>query len=134
MTQQKQVYRCYVCGNVVEVLTAGGGELHCCGARMVLLKEKSAEAGQEKHLPVITLTPEGVLVRVGSQAHPMEPGHFIEWLEVSFDGRICRRYLKAQEPPEALFDVSADKLVARACCNRHGLWQACLTRVAPTAG
>ena len=135
MTQQKQVYRCYVCGNVVEVLTAGGGELVCCGARMVLLREKDHESaeGREKHVPVITLTPRGLLVRVGSRPHPMEASHFIEWLEVTFDGRVCRQHLKAQDPPEALFDVPAGDLVARACCNKHGLWQTHL-RVVASAG
>jgi superoxide reductase len=133
MTQQKQVYRCYVCGNVVEVLTAGVGELTCCGTRMVLLKEKGHKTvqGREKHVPVITLTPPGVRVCVGTQPHPMDPGHFIEWLEVICDGRICRQYLKTQQPAEALFDVPTGDLVVRAYCNKHGLWEASLRRGSP---
>lgn len=133
MTQQRQVYRCYVCGNVVEVLAAGGGELICCGAPMVLLKEKTAEAGQEKHVPVVEWTAKGVRVRVGASPHPMEAGHWIEWLEVSCNGQMIRQHLLPEQAAEALFDVPAGDLVARAYCNRHGLWQTHLRRSSASA-
>jgi superoxide reductase len=123
MTQVGQVYRCYVCGNVVEVLTPGVGELICCGVAMVLLREKTDQPGRQMHVPVLERTGTGVLVRVGQLAHPMEPGHFIEWLEVRCGGQVCRRQLQPQEPPEAEFPGLTGDLVARACCNRHGLWR-----------
>ncbi len=129
MTQQKQVYRCYVCGNVVEVLTPGGGELICCGVKMALLKEKTSDTGLEQHLPVVERTVGGIRARVGADPHPMESSHFIEWLEVGADGRVMRQYLAQQGPAEAEFATPAGDLVVRAYCNRHGLWQAHLSAV-----
>ncbi len=126
MTQQKQVYRCYVCGNVVEVLTAGGGELVCCGAKMVLLAEKTAGAGREKHLPRIERSGACVRVRVGEEVHPMEPSHAIEWIDAACGGVQARRHLAAGEAPEVEFELPAGEVVVRACCSRHGLWQATL--------
>ncbi len=123
MTQAGQVYRCYVCGNVVEVLTPGVGELICCGAGMVLLAEKGEQPGRDLHVPVIERTGTGLLVRAGRVVHPMEPSHFIEWLEVRCGGQVYRRTLRPQEPPEAEFPGLTGDLVARACCNRHGLWR-----------
>lgn len=124
MTQQNQVYRCYVCGTIVEVLTAGGGELHCCGAKMVLMMEKAGQEGQEKHVPVIELTDTGVLVKVGEKPHPMQSDHYIEWIEAICKGKVCRRYLRPEETPQVAFDVSAKGLQVRAYCNKHGLWAA----------
>jgi len=125
MTQQRQVYRCYVCGNVVEVLLAGGGELTCCGQPMLLLTEKTDEAGFEQHRPVIRTRPSetGVEVTVGSVPHPMQSNHFIEWIEVVAAETTCRRTLRPGEQLQARFDLVAPQIYARACCNRHGLWR-----------
>jgi len=85
MTGLKQVYRCNVCGNIVEVLHAGKGELVCCGQPMELLREKTADVGKEKHVPVVETTDSGIKVRVGDVPHPMEEKHYIEWVEVITD-------------------------------------------------
>ena len=53
MTEIKQVYKCNICGNIVEVLHAGVGQLVCCGQPMELLTEKTKDVGLEKHVPVI---------------------------------------------------------------------------------
>ncbi|RLI14089.1 MAG: desulfoferrodoxin [Candidatus Hecatellales archaeon] len=123
MTVLKQVYRCDVCGNIVEVLHAGKGELVCCGQPMELLQEKTEEAGKEKHVPVIERTEAGVKVKVGSVPHPMEENHFIEWVELLADGRVYRKFLKLGEPPEVEFPVKAEKVEAREYCSVHGLWK-----------
>lgn len=86
MVVQKQVYKCNVCGNIIEVLHAGDGELVCCNAPMVLLKENTVDAAIEKHVPVIEKTDTGVVVKVGSVPHPMEEEHYIEWIEIIADG------------------------------------------------
>lgn len=122
MTQRKQVYRCYVCGNIVEVLDAGGGELHCCGAKMVLLAAKASQGGHEKHAPIIEQIQAGVRVRVGAEPHPMQPDHCIEWIEAGCDQYLCRRYLVPYGQPEAEFNLPADGLQVRVYCNKHGLW------------
>ena len=77
MTIQKQIYRCNVCGNIVEVLHAGKGGLVCCGQPMELLQEKTTDAGQEKHVPVLETTDRGIRVKVGNVPHPMEEKHYI---------------------------------------------------------
>jgi len=123
MTQLKQIYKCSICGNIVEVIHASGGELVCCGKPMELLVEKTQDLGFEKHVPVIEKTEQGILVKVGSVPHPMEEAHYIEWIEIIADGRYCRKFLKPGDKPEALFEVTAQNVIAREYCNVHGLWR-----------
>lgn len=124
MANQSGIYKCGVCGNIVEVLHAGKGELVCCGKPMELLTENTTDASQEKHVPVIEKTPEGVKVKVGSVPHPMEEKHYIEWIEVVADGKTCRQFLKPGQAPEALFPAPGAQTTAREYCNLHGLWKA----------
>lgn len=123
MTAQKQVYRCNVCGNIVEVLHAGKGQLVCCGQPMELLQEKTADVGREKHVPVVETTGRGIKVKVGDVPHPMEEKHYIEWVEVITDGGSYRQFLKPGGKPEAEFEVRAQKVIAREYCSIHGLWK-----------
>ena len=123
MTSQKEIYRCNICGNIVEVLHTGVGQLVCCGQPMERLTEKEKEEGLEKHVPVIEKTEKGILVKVGSVPHPMEEKHFIEWIEVIVDGRYCRKFLKPGDKPEAEFQISGENISAREYCNIHGLWK-----------
>lgn len=123
MTEQRQVYKCNVCGNIVEVLHAGVGELVCCGQPMELLKENTVDAATEKHVPVIEKTETGVKVKVGSVPHPMEEKHYIEWIEIIADGKTYRKFLKPGDVPEAEFQITAEQITAREYCNIHGLWK-----------
>lgn len=126
MTKLNQIYKCNVCGNMVEVVHAGDGELVCCGQPMQLLNENSTDAAQEKHVPVIEKTKDGYHVKVGSAPHPMEQKHSIEWIElITPDGNVFKEFLTPDDKPEANFKgVDADKVTARAYCNLHGLWKA----------
>ena len=123
MTGQRQIDRCNVCGNIVEVLHTGVGQLVCCGQPMELLKEKTEDQGLEKHVPVIEKTEKRIRVKVGSVPHPMEKEHYIEWIEVVAGGRVCRKFLKPGDKPEADFEIEAEKIEAREYCNLHGLWK-----------
>lgn len=123
MTKLKEVYKCSICGNIVEVLHAGVGELVCCGQPMELLVEKVQDAGNEKHVPVIEKTSTGMKVKVGSIPHPMEQKHYIEWIELHADEAVYRKFLQPTDKPEAEFCVTAKKLSARDYCNIHGLWK-----------
>ncbi|MFQ6086475.1 MAG: desulfoferrodoxin [Candidatus Bathyarchaeia archaeon] len=123
MTEQKQIYRCNICGNIVEVLHVGVGQLVCCGQPMELLTEKNVDVGLEKHVPVIEKTKKGTRVKVGSVPHPMEQRHYIEWIETIAEGRLCRKFLKPGDRPEAEFEITAEKIEAREYCNVHGLWK-----------
>ncbi len=123
MTELMEVYKCEVCGNIVQVLHSGAGQLVCCGQPMRLLKEKSEDVGSEKHVPVIERVGDKVKVKVGSIPHPMEGQHHIEWIELVADGKICRKFLKPGEKPEAAFETAAKTIKAREYCNLHGLWK-----------
>ena len=124
MTEKLQIYKCEVCGNIVEMLHAGAGQLVCCGQPMTLFKENTTDATKEKHVPVIEKTAAGITVKVGSVAHPMEEKHYIEWIEVIADGKAYRKFLNPGEAPEATFELKAEKVTAREYCNLHGLWKA----------
>ncbi|RQD74288.1 MAG: desulfoferrodoxin [Candidatus Syntrophonatronum acetioxidans] len=124
MTKRLEVYKCNICGNIVEVLHAGKGELVCCGEPMELLEENTQDASYEKHVPVVEKTEEGIKVLVGSDPHPMEEKHYIEWIELIVNGKVYRQFLEPGQSPEAVFPVEAEgSVTAREYCNIHGLWK-----------
>lgn len=124
MAEKLQVYKCEECGNIVELLYAGGGKLVCCGQDMKLYEEKSRDEGNEKHVPVIESSDGGVKVKVGSVQHPMEEDHFIQWIEVITNEKAYREFLSPGKPPEAEFCVKKDDIISvRELCNKHGLWK-----------
>jgi len=123
MIAKNQIYKCNVCGNIVEVLHVGWGQLVCCSKPMELLKEKTRYVGHEQHSPIIEKTNWGVKVKVGSIPHPMEEAHYIEWIEIIADGGSYRKFLAPGDVPEAEFEIKAEKIEAREYCNIHGLWK-----------
>jgi superoxide reductase len=123
VSKRLQVYRCEICGNIVEVMRAGGGELVCCGQPMTLLTENTVDASKEKHVPVIEKTADGVKVKVGSVPHPMEEKHYIQWIELIVDDKTYIAFLKPGQAPEATFCVKGTSMTAREYCNLHGLWK-----------
>ena len=124
MAEKLEIYKCDLCGNIVEVVHGGKGELVCCGQPMTLLDEQTADAATEKHVPVIEQVEGGIKVTVGSVPHPMEDEHFIEWIEIIADGKAYRQFLNPGDAPEAVFEVATDAVSAREHCNVHGLWKA----------
>ncbi|MDQ7778576.1 MAG: desulfoferrodoxin [Planctomycetota bacterium] len=122
MTQKLEVYKCDVCGNIVEMLHAGKGELVCCGQPMKLQQEKTEDQGKEKHVPVVEKTAAGVAVKVGSVPHPMEEKHYIEWVELITASGVVRKFLAPGQKPEAMFDTKEAFIRAREYCSVHGLW------------
>ena len=123
MTKKLEIYKCEICGNIVEVLHIGQGQLVCCGQPMKQLTEKQQDEGNEKHVPVIEKTGNGIKVKVGSVPHPMEEKHHIEWIEILVDGKAYREFLEPGNAPEAVFNVSGENVTAREFCNIHGLWK-----------
>ncbi len=116
MVKLKEVYKCSICGNIVEVVHASAGTLVCCGQPMNLLKEKKKDVGSEKHVPVI----EGNKVKVGSIEHPMEKEHYIEWIEANDGKQSSKVFLSPGQKPEAEFCFKIKS--ARIYCNLHELW------------
>jgi len=131
MTNKNQIYKCNLCGNIAEILHTGVGELVCCGEIMVMLQEKSQDEGQEKHLPVMEKLPEdvcrggdGYKIKVGTESHPMEEKHYIEWIEVKTnDGKIGKKYLSPTDSTEVEFYTKKEIVEVRVYCNVHGLWK-----------
>ena len=123
MAERLEVYKCEACGNIVEVLHGGAGELVCCGQPMVLLQENTVDAAKEKHVPVVEKVAAGFKVKVGDVPHPMEEKHYIEWVEIIADGRAYRQFLNPGQAPEATFNIEADSVTAREYCNLHGHWK-----------
>lgn len=123
MTKRLEVYKCEVCGNIVELLHEGVGQLVCCGKPMKLYEENTVDASKEKHVPVIEKIDGGYKVKVGSVPHPMEEKHYIEWIELIADGKAYREFLKPGQSPEATFMIGANQISAREYCNLHGLWR-----------
>ncbi len=123
MTKINEVYKCDICGNVIEVLHIGAGQLVCCGENMELLDEKNSDEGEEKHSPVIEIEEDLVRVKIGSVPHPMEEAHYIEWIELTADNKSFKKFLNPGDESVAEFRVEANVLSARAYCNVHGLWK-----------
>ncbi len=126
MTKLLQIYKCNVCGNIVELLHTGIGTLVCCGQPMELKEDKREEEGNEKHLPVVESVKDGIKVSVGSVPHPMEDKHHIEWVEVitKKNRKTYRELLNPGDEPEAVFPMDQDDvLFVREYCNIHGLWK-----------
>lgn len=124
MAERMEVYKCEVCGNIVEVLIGGKGELVCCNQPMKKMTENTVDAAKEKHVPVIEKVGNGIKVKVGSVAHPMEEKHYIQFIELIVDGKLYRQFLAPGQAPEAFFEITGDKVTAREYCNLHGLWKA----------
>lgn len=123
MSEQK-FYICKHCGNLVELIHAGGGVLVCCGDPMEELKPNTVDASQEKHVPVITVNGETVKVAIGAVAHPMTEEHYIQWIFLQTEHGGQHYILKPGDAPEATFCLNGDKAVAAfAYCNLHGLWK-----------
>jgi len=122
MTQLNEVYKCNLCGNIVEILHPGAGALVCCNERMALMVENTVDAAKEKHVPVIEVGADSITVKVGSVAHPMEAAHYIEWIELLADGKVYRQQLQPGQAPVATFPVIAKQVTAREYCNLHGHW------------
>lgn len=125
MAKKIEIYKCEICGNIIEVLHEGAGQLVCCGEQMKLLKENTVDASLEKHVPVIEKTEKGILVKIGSMPHPMAEEHYIEWIEIiTKDNKSDKKFLSPTDKPEAEFCIDINNvLFAREYCNLHGLWK-----------
>jgi len=122
MRKRSQVYRCSVCGNIVEIVHGGVGTLVCCNKSMELLQEKVSDQGLEKHVPVIEKTEHGIKVKVGTVPHPMESEHYIEWIEVIAEDKIYHKFLNPGDAPEAEFELQEEVTMVREFCTVHSLW------------
>ncbi|MBO8169028.1 MAG: desulfoferrodoxin [Thermoanaerobacteraceae bacterium] len=125
MTALKELYKCSICGNVVEIVHEGAPALVCCHQPMEKIAAKREDQGKEKHVPVIKESSNGIRVEVGDVHHPMEQKHYIKFIEVLTENKLFRAELVPDQLPVAEFPVSkADVVTVRSYCNLHGLWEA----------
>lgn len=128
MTKKRNIIRCTQCGTIMEVLSEGQ-QPTCCAAEpqapaFEVLTENTTDAAREKHVPVVEKIEGGWRVSVGSVEHPMQEGHYIQWIELLTERDVMRHELLPGEKPEAIFLTTAEHVVAREYCNLHGLWKA----------
>lgn len=123
MKQSVKFYRCELCGNMVELVRNGGGQLVCCGKPMTELVANTTDASQEKHVPVAVRKDGKIYAEVGSVLHPMTPEHYIQWIAVVSEKGTERVFLSPQDEPKAVFCDREDAEVYE-YCNLHGLWKA----------
>lgn len=132
MSLKLGIYKCNVCGNVVQVFIEGEGELVCCGKEMQLL-EKQHEQNElgEKHVPEFEMVHEGCesgvcaeVKYVSLNKHPMTEEHYIQFIEVLNSDKTELRVKFLKPNDAAKFNVTdfGDNLTALELCNIHGLW------------
>ena len=116
MSRELILKKCFKCGALVEVLK--DGEIICCGDQMKNVVANSVDAASEKHVPSYEIKEGKIIVRVN---HVMEEEHYIEWIAISSDKEICKKFLKPGEKAEVYFKyIPGSKIYAY--CNKHGLW------------
>ena len=123
MSKQLSIYKCELCGNVVEVFHAAAGDLTCCGETMEECQAQYVDPATNKHVPIVEKVDGGYKITVGSTPHPMTAEHCIEWIELLADDNACRCHFQPGDVAEVIFNVQASKVKARSYCNLHGLWQ-----------
>lgn len=126
MTVKLQFYKCDICGNIVQILHEGEGELVCCGQVMRLLEAKNEDQMAEKHVPVFLKEEDGSeFIQVGSLPHPMLPEHYVEFIETVSEDKTCIhiKFLHQGEEPKMILDKPENVNKAYEYCNIHGLWE-----------
>ncbi len=123
MSTRNDIYKCSVCGQMVEVINGTKPLMICCKQEMEKLTENTTDAAVEKHIPVIEKIEGGYRVFVGEVEHPMVEEHWIEWIELIAGDKVYKQYFNSGQKPEAFFKIDEEEITARAYCNLHGLWK-----------
>lgn len=121
-------YRCNHCGNIIEKIIDSGVPVVCCGEKMTELVPNTSDGAGEKHVPVVEVNGNDVVVRVGEVDHPMIPAHFIQWIYVQTNLGGMRKDLTPEVGPTASFKLAEGETVVAVYeyCNLHGLWKTTL--------
>lgn len=122
--RQVQLLTCPVCDTVIEILAPCGLEVVCCGRAMIQLADK-AHGLKDAHALSVERCPQGIRVAVtaGGGAHPSRKDHRVAWIEIRTGDLCYRQFLNVGDAPEAVFNVDAERVVARAYCSAHGMWR-----------
>jgi len=117
------IKKCMKCGALIEVLEDCKCEncgIKCCGETMRTFVPNAEDASFEKHLPVVEIVGDEIIVTV---PHVMEEDHYIEWIELIAENRKQRQILEIGKPAQARFPYKKGSRVY-SYCNKHGLWTA----------
>lgn len=123
MTKRTELYKCEICGNIVEIHHHGASALVCCNEKMQLLVENETDGAVEKHIPIIEKLNNGYKISVGEVEHPMTEKHYIEWIQLITENQVYTKFLEPDMKPEAIFEIDSTIVNARAYCNLHGNWK-----------
>ena len=126
--KEKKFYICKHCGNLVGLINNAGVPLVCCGEEMMELIPNTKDAAVEKHIPVINVVGNKVIVEIGSAPHPMTEEHYISWVYIETKKGGQRKELLPGNKPYVEFALTEDDTLesAYAYCNLHGLWKSSL--------
>lgn len=118
-------YVCEHCGNIIEYVKESGVPVVCCGQKMTELVPGTSDGAHEKHVPVVTVNGDTVVVEVGSVEHPMVEVHYIQWIVIETTKGSHRVNLNYTDKPRAEFKLSNGEsfVAAYEYCNLHGLWK-----------
>ena len=116
---------CEHCGNIIEYAKDAGVPVMCCGQKMTELVPGTSDGALEKHVPVVSVNGNEVVVTVGAVEHPMVEAHYIEWIVIETKKGSQKVKLSPQDAPKATFLLTnEDELIAAyAYSNLHGLWK-----------
>lgn len=122
---EQKFFTCKHCGNIIAFVNESGVPVMCCGEKMQRIEAGSTDAAKEKHVPVVAVNGNEVVVSVGGVAHPMAENHYIEWISLETKQGNQRKMLSAGEDPQAKFALCEgdEPVAAYAYCNLHGLWK-----------
>ncbi len=124
MTKKLQIYKCNTCGNIVEVLISGNGDLVCCGNAMELLEPKNNDdLTTEKHSPKIHNSENKTIIKL--ENHPMEDEHYIMFIQAQTEDKnnVFIKYLYPHNKAEMEILENLTINDAISYCNIHGLYK-----------
>lgn len=117
------IKKCMKCGAMVEVLkdcTCDDCGIKCCGEPMRTFAPNSEDASFEKHLPLVEVVGDEIIVTV---PHVMEEEHYIEWIALVDEFTLQKQILVIGKDAKAIFPYKKGSTVY-SFCNKHGLWSA----------
>ena len=118
-------YVCEHCGNIIEFVKETGVPVMCCGQKMTELVPGTSDGAHEKHVPVVKVDGDKVIVEVGAVEHPMVEAHYIQWIAIETTKGSQRVKLEYTDKPRAEFKLAEGEtfVAAYEYCNLHGLWK-----------
>lgn len=119
-------YKCELCGNIVCKVEDSTLPLVCCGHQMTEHNASAKDGALEKHVPVYDVINNTVSVKVGSEPHPMEETHHIDFIVLETNKGFQIKYIYNENSASCCFKICDNETVVNVYeyCNLHGLYKA----------